>query len=49
MGSAANKQENDRGVNVLRRKDETKNKKKITEPETETRPASSLVTFNKSR
>ena len=33
MVSAANYQENDGGVKVLRQKDETKNKKKITETE----------------
>jgi hypothetical protein len=31
MVSAANNQENDSGVKVLRQKDETKNEKKITE------------------
>ena len=36
MVSAANNQENDRGVKVLRQKDETKNKKKIAETEIET-------------
>jgi hypothetical protein len=38
MVSVANNQENDRGVNVLRSKDETKtkNEKKITETEIET-------------
>ena len=37
MVSAENNQANDRGVNVLRREDETKNKKKITETEIETK------------
>ena len=36
MVSAANNQENDGGVKALRQKDETKNKKKITEIEIET-------------
>ncbi len=37
MVSAANYQEIDGGVKVLRQKDETKNKKKITETEVETK------------
>jgi hypothetical protein len=36
MESAANYQEIDLGVKVLRQKDETKNKKKITETEIDT-------------
>jgi hypothetical protein len=38
-------QANDRGVNVLRRKDETKNKKKIPEPETETKTSELFSDF----
>jgi len=37
MGCAVNNKKNDDCVNVLRQKDETKNKKKITGTETETK------------
>ena len=45
MMSAANNQENDGGVNVLRQKDETKNKKKITEIEIETKTSELFSDF----
>ncbi len=45
MVSAANNQENDGGVKVLRQKDETKNKKKITETEIETKTSELFSDF----
>ena len=45
MVSAANYQEIDGGVKVLRQKDETKNKKKITETEIETKTSKLLNDF----
>ena len=45
MVSAANNQENDGGVKVLRQKDETKNKKKITETEIETKTSEFFSNF----
>jgi hypothetical protein len=45
MVSAANYQEIDGGVKVLRQKDETKNKKKITETEIETKTSALLGDF----
>ena len=45
MESAANYQEIDGGVKVLRQKDETKNKKKITETEIETKTSELLNDF----
>ena len=45
MVSAANYQENDGGVNVLRQKAETKNKKKITETDIETKTSELFSDF----
>jgi hypothetical protein len=45
MVSAANYQEIDGGVKVLRQKDETKNKKKITETEIETKTSELFSDF----
>ena len=45
MESAANHQEIDGGVKVLRQKDETKNKKKITETEIETKTSELFSVF----
>ena len=45
MVSAANYQEIDGGVKVLRQKDETKNKKKITETEIETKTSKLFSDF----
>ncbi len=47
MESAANYQEIDGGVKVLRQKDETKNKKKITETEIETKTSKLFSYFQK--
>ncbi len=45
MVSAAYYQENDGGVKVLRQKDETKNKKQITETEIETKTSELFSDF----
>ncbi len=45
LAIAANNQENDGGVKVLRQKDETKNKKKITETEIETKTSELFSDF----